>query len=135
MLQDQRATLWKLLTCKTVSTFGTIRMTDTTSDAIEVAKRYLEANLEARVSLDQLATEVGLSRFHFAHKFKYETGLTPLQYHLTKRIEKATELLRAGKTVVEVAQLLGFSDDSHLSRHFKRITGRTPGSVERETDS
>ena len=90
---------------------------------------YIEEHLEATLTLEQMAAAAHLSACHFARRFKAATGLPPHQYVLTRRVERAKELLRAGTDVslAEVALRAGFSDQSQLSRHFKRLVGVTPG--------
>ena len=66
---------------------------------------------------------------HFARQFKAATGLPPHQFVITRRVERAKELLQAGTdlSLAEVALRAGFSDQSQFSRHFKRLVGVTPG--------
>jgi AraC family transcriptional regulator len=88
---------------------------------------HVEANLVADLSLAELAEAVHLSPFHFAKLFKATTGLSPHQYVLRRRVESARELLTTtALPVAEVAARVGFSDQSHLSRHTKRLLGTTP---------
>ena len=70
-----------------------------------------------------------LSPYHFARQFKAATGLPPHQYVIARRVERAKQLLQAGTglSLAEVAADAGFSDQSQLSRHFKRLVGVTPG--------
>lgn len=85
----------------------------------------LEANLE-NFSLSEAANRYGLDKFKFLRLFKQETGLTPNNYIILKRIEKCKELLRTGGDLLEIAVETGFYDATHLCRHFKKITGVTP---------
>ena len=79
------------------------------------------------LSLAELSACAHLSSYHFARLFKQSTGLPPHEYIIRQRIEKAKRLLLAGRmTVGEVAQAVGFFDNSNLYRHFKRLTGTTP---------
>jgi AraC family transcriptional regulator len=89
---------------------------------------YIMENLEGSPTLEQMAAAVHLSHDHFARQFKASTGLTPHQYVIARRIERAQHLLRADDEVglAEVALRVGFSDQSHFSFHFKRIVGVTP---------
>src|SRR5262249_61776476 len=70
-----------------------------------------------------------LSASHFARQFKAATGLPPHQYVIARRVERARQLLQAGTdlSLAEVAVHAGFSDQSQLSHHFKRLVGVTPG--------
>ncbi len=99
-----------------------------TADIHRRSLEYLNDRLDEKVSLSALADEFNLSPFHFARMFKQATGFPPHEYQLQLRIARARELLRsdAGKTVVEIACELGFADESHFRRHFRRIVGTTP---------
>jgi AraC family transcriptional regulator len=90
---------------------------------------YIEEHLDGGPSLAQLAEVVRLNPYHFARQFKAATGLPPHQYVILRRVERARYLLQAGTdlSLAEVALLVGFSDQSQLSHHFKRLVGVTPG--------
>lgn len=95
--------------------------------AVRVACEYLRANLAGQPSLDDLAAQARLSRFHLLRVFRRATGLPPHQYLLNLRVEQARVLLRRGAPPAQVAVSVGFADQSHLNRHFKRHVGSTPG--------
>jgi AraC family transcriptional regulator len=90
---------------------------------------YIMENLEGSPTQEQMAAVAHLSPYHFARQFKAATGLSPHQYVIARRVERAQHLLRADDEVclAQVAFRLGFFDQSHFSLHFKRITGVTPG--------
>jgi AraC family transcriptional regulator len=90
---------------------------------------YLRANLAENIALAELAKLAGLSSFHFARSFRNAMGLAPHQYLIRLRVERARELLQQkqrGKSLAAVAAEVGFCDQSHLCRHFRRIVGVTP---------
>ncbi len=87
---------------------------------------YIEDNLGEALGLGDLAASVGLSVYHFARLFKASTGRTPHGHVIVRRIERAKLLLGRAETVAEVAAEVGFSDQSHFTRHFKRLVGVTP---------
>lgn len=88
---------------------------------------YLEENLHRRVAVGELAEAVGLSESWFAHAFKRETGQTPLQWQMRRRIERAQRLLaEPAIPVAEIAAATGFADQAHLTRVFRSLTGSTP---------
>jgi AraC family transcriptional regulator len=98
-------------------------------------RRTLEliaARLDARLTVDTLALEVGLSPAHFARAFKETMGRAPHQYLLSQRLEHARRLLdQPGARLAEVAQRTGFADQAHFTRLFKRTYGLPPGALMR----
>jgi len=89
---------------------------------------FIQANLAGDLSLAQLATVVGLSPCHFARLFSGCVGLPPHQYIIRCRVELARSLLcQRFSSLADVAVRVGFCDQSHLSRHFTRQYGLTPG--------
>jgi AraC-like DNA-binding protein len=94
--------------------------------AVERAMTYLRERFNEPVSLDQLAAACSVSRFHLVHAFTREAGLAPHAYQLHVRVEHARGLLQKGLSPAAVAANLGFADQSHFTRHFKRIMQVTP---------
>src|SRR5262245_24840880 len=90
---------------------------------------YVEEHLDGSPTLEQLAAVARLSPNYFVSQFKRATGLPPHQYVIMRRVERAKQLLLAGTdlALAEVAAHAGFSDQSQLSHHFKRLVGVTPG--------
>lgn len=93
-------------------------------------RRAIEAirdQLEAGISLAEIAEAAGVSTSHFAALFRASTGLAPHQYLIRCRVERAKELLACEDvSLAQVAARAGFCDQSHLTRHFKRLVGLTP---------
>ena len=117
---------------------GTDRKEPASSAGLAAAIRHrcvemMEDRLYENVSLAELAGEFRLSPFHFARLFKEATGFPPHEYQLQLRVRRAQKLLlqTPRRTVAEIACELGFADESHLRRHFKRIVGMTPGQFRR----
>jgi len=98
-------------------------------------RRVLEliaAALDARLTIERLAREVGLSPAHFARAFKETMGRAPHQYLLALRLERARRLLETTQaTLSDIAQRTGFADQAHFTRLFKRVFGTTPGALAR----
>jgi AraC family transcriptional regulator len=91
---------------------------------------YVQAYLDQEITLEAMAALVHLSPYHFARKFKETTGIPPYQYVLHCRVERAKTLLAAGKdSIGDVAQMVGFANQSHLTRHIKSTLGVTPGEL------
>jgi AraC family transcriptional regulator len=96
---------------------------------LRAVMEYVEDHLDTSPTLEQMAAIARLSVYHFARQFRRATGLPPHQYVITRRVERARQLLLAGTdlSLAEVALSAGFSDQSHFCRHFKRLVGVTPG--------
>jgi AraC family transcriptional regulator len=98
-------------------------------------RRVLElinAALDARLTVETLAREVGLSPAHFARAFKETLGRAPHQYLLALRLERARRLIETSNAgLSDIAQRTGFADQAHLTRLFKRAFGTTPGALAR----
>ena len=91
---------------------------------------HISSNLDRNISIEELAEMAGLSVHHFARAFKQTVGLPPHSYILQRRIEQAKQMLRTTKRPLsEIALSLGFSDQSHLARHFRRMTGLPPSAA------
>lgn len=89
---------------------------------------FIEANLTGDLSLQALAAEAGVSRVHFVRQFKQLTGLSPHQYVLRRRVERAAALLKEREACLKALALeVGFSSQSHLTAAFRRVYGTTPG--------
>jgi AraC family transcriptional regulator len=96
------------------------------------AKEVMNASLGKDISIAQLASECGLSSSHFARAFKQATGRPPHRWLLERRLEVAQDrLLNSQMSLQEIANACGFSDQSHLSRAFKRMVGTSPGAWRR----
>lgn len=100
--------------------------------AVERARAYLHAHLAEAVTLDDLTRASGAgSRFHLVRTFSEAIGVPPHTYQLQLRISRGRELVAAGAPVVEAAARLGFADQSHFTRHFRRLLGVAPGAFAR----
>ncbi len=93
---------------------------------VEKARAYMCCRVAEKLSLSQVSRHVGLEKSYFCRLFKQTTGETPMRFYLKQKIEFSKELLDAGRRNAEVAGTVGFSDEFHFSRRFKKITGMTP---------
>ncbi|MCA0458230.1 MAG: AraC family transcriptional regulator [Chloroflexi bacterium] len=96
-------------------------------DALRDAKDYLHAHYAEDVSLEQLAQAVYLSPFHLSRLFRERLSLPPHMYLNQIRINRTKTLLNTDMPLMAVAQSVGYADQSHLSKAFKRVVGITPG--------
>jgi AraC family transcriptional regulator len=88
---------------------------------------YIESNLNNQLSLVALARIAHMSAFHFGRYFRSSTGLTPHQYVMHRRIDRAKQLLRDPRlTIAEVAFDCGFATQAHLTAVFRKLAGSTP---------
>lgn len=94
---------------------------------------YILDNIESTLSLDELASKCQMSPGYFCRLFKSRTGATPHQYILSKRVEKACNMLKnSSPSICEVAYSSGFSSQSHMTAIFKKTIGFTPKSYRAE---
>ena len=93
-----------------------------------IARDYIHEHLRENIKLDDLAASVGLSRYHFARRFRQSTGITPHEFVLRQRVARAqTMLQRTSVPLADVAFACGFADQSYMTRVFKKRMGVTPG--------
>ncbi|MNJ46281.1 HTH-type transcriptional regulator YesS [compost metagenome] len=95
------------------------------------ARDYLHANLERDIGLEDLAQACGIDRFRLTRAFKAAFGIAPHAYLIQLRLARARRLLAQGQTPAEVAMALGFADQSHLGRWFRRAYQLTPADYRR----
>ncbi len=94
---------------------------------LQTVQEYIHAHLDQNIALSDLAAVANLSEFHFARLFKLTTGLPPYRFVIHQRVERAKLLILEGRlSLAQIAFDVGFSDQSQLSRHFKKIVGVTP---------
>jgi AraC family transcriptional regulator len=92
------------------------------------------AHLADGFSLIRLAREAGMSEFHFSRAFKRTTGLTPSEYFIHLRLEKARRLLReTNRSAIEIGLDVGYTSPSHFARIFRREVGISPSEYRRLT--
>ncbi|MFL9871238.1 AraC family transcriptional regulator [Paraburkholderia megapolitana] len=94
---------------------------------VERMKTRMLDELTAPLDLSELASTVGLSKFHAARIFTREVGMAPHAWRNQVRLSRARDALRAGMSATEVAATSGFTDQSHFNRHFKKASGVSPG--------
>jgi AraC-like DNA-binding protein len=91
---------------------------------------YIDSHLAEKLHLEELANLAGFSVHHFARAFRHSVGMSPHHYILQRRLQQAKRMLRETElSVAEIALSAGFSDQSHLTRHFRRLTGLPPSAA------
>ncbi|MBF2009462.1 MAG: helix-turn-helix transcriptional regulator [Chlorogloeopsis fritschii C42_A2020_084] len=94
---------------------------------LQQVREYINEHLDRDIKLSEIAAIAQMSQYHFLRLFKQSMGVTPHQYILQCRIDKAKYLLRHSQlSIADIAVRVGFCDQSHLTRYFKRIVGVTP---------
>jgi AraC-like DNA-binding protein len=99
---------------------------------VRLARDYLETNLGRNVTLNELARVAELSAFRLSRMFASVIGVPPHVYQTARRVERAKVLLRGGRSAAEVALEVGFFDQSHLNRHFKRLVGVSSAAYQKQ---
>lgn len=94
---------------------------------VKKAQQIMRSNLHRKLPLDEIASSVEVSVWWFCHIFRSETGMSPIQYLKTLRIERARYLLQTSTlSFRDITRGVGLQDDSHFARDFKKIYGKPP---------
>ena len=96
------------------------------SPPVQRARDCIMDQLAEPLSLGELASSSGLSRYQLIRHFKHRYGQTPHAYQIDQRINRAKQLLKRGEPIADVALQLGFADQSHFQRQFKQRLATTP---------
>ena len=99
---------------------------DDISKELDIIKNEIIGNPELDLSIDHMSQKVNISSYHLIRKFSNENGLTPHKFQMQCRVRKAQQFLKQGYKVVDVAHMVGFCDQSHLDRVFKKQVGISP---------
>jgi len=126
-------TMARALALQIIRRRSTARFTDAprrmfmSARQLRAATDYIESHIGQDLSLENLSAAAAMSPFRFARAFKKATGQSPRQYVITRRIERSKELLRMHhRDIAEIANLVGFSTQSHFTSLFHRHCGITP---------
>ncbi len=104
------------------------------SRSVARAMHYIHTHFAEDIELTDVAAAARVSQYHLSRLFKQTTGVTPHQYLIGVRVDNARALLSAGagkRALAALATAVGFADQSHLTRHMKRLLGVTPGELSR----
>lgn len=96
------------------------------------ARDYILSNLDQKLTVDSISQTANMSKYHFIRLFNQQFGMTPHQYVLNCRINRARQALEMGNSVFDTAVDLGFADVSHFNRKFKKTFGITPRQYQRQ---
>ncbi len=90
-------------------------------------RRYIEGHFKENITLEQLARMAHFSKYHMAHSFSRQYGISPINYLIRRRIEESKHLLRdTNHSMSEISSMLGFSSPSYFSQSFKKLVGLSP---------
>ncbi|WP_410511362.1 AraC family transcriptional regulator [Paenibacillus sp. BR2-3] len=101
-------------------------MPDIIDRQIDQAIRWISLQFHQHISIDQMASTLGYHRAHLSKAFKQKTGMSPKQYLMKVRMDKAKELLGGSLTIDHVSSSVGFNDALYFSRQFHRWSGISP---------
>lgn len=114
----------QLLNC--LDSLDNASLSYSTEPFINSAKKQIECYPERKLSIDEMAHSLYISKYHFIRSFKQAVGLTPHQFQIQNRVRKAQHMLNDIDSITEVALTTGFCDQSHFIKHFERYVGLTP---------
>lgn len=92
---------------------------------IHKAKDMIHANLGQVLKLDEISGELQLSKFQLIRLFKARTGISPYQYFLNCKVERAKQVIERSKDIYAAVAACGFVDLTHMNKHFKSVYGTT----------
>jgi AraC-like DNA-binding protein len=96
-------------------------------------RELLDEHITEGITLDEAARLVHAHPAHLVRAFSGTYGIAPHQYLMSRRVDRARRLLLDGRPPGEVATVTGFYDQSHLTRHFRKLVGVTPGRYSRDS--
>ena len=105
---------------------GSVRRAFGVGNEVARSIKYLASHLDQKVTIDEVASQVGMSRAVFHRKFKQATSMSPIQFVKSMRLNRAAMRIAEGKNVSEAALEVGYVSPSQFSREFKRVYGESP---------
>ena len=122
----------RLMNAHSTATFGAPRRNHCLSRLeLNRIRAFVEENMEESIKVADMARLACLSPNHFALQFRQTTNLSPYQYVIAARVERAKRLLRSDTSIAEIALSCGFSHQEHLTRVFGKMLGVSPGAYRR----
>lgn len=102
-------------------------MNELTPEQLRQALVYIQEHLTEEISLEAIANDLDMSRYHFSRLFKQSMGVSPYHYVLQQRVERAKQLLKQKElSITDIALECGFANQTHLNKHFRQLTGMSP---------
>ena len=95
---------------------------------------FINDSIDTKFTLENLASNVNLSKYHFLRLFKKEFGLTPHAFIVNERLNRANSLIQSGLSISEASIQVGFNDQSHFARNFKKYFGYTPSLLQKNSN-
>lgn len=132
--QDERLSEWltEMIDRSSVQRRPQSATTPRDDRALRMAIEMLADQPERNVSLDDLAAAVGVGKFRLVRLLRERTGLPPHALQIAHRVRMARRLLETGQPIADAALAVGFADQSHLHRHFRRTLGMTPAQYQQQ---
>ncbi|MEL6580332.1 MAG: AraC family transcriptional regulator [Cyanobacteria bacterium J06621_12] len=97
------------------------------SHKLKQALQYIHQNLDGNIKINDIAMLLGISQYYFCRLFRESTGIAPYRYVIQQRVSKAKQLIEEDKlSLLDVAIECGFSSQSQMTHHFRRLVGVTP---------
>lgn len=122
-----------LLVSRCAAKQPTFDRTGSVKPVVRRLREFIADCFAENITLKQLSSLANLSPYHLNRVFSAEYGLPPHAFQTQLRIARAKRLLREGTPISDVAVQTGFADQSHLTRHFKRLVRMTPGQYQRDS--
>ena len=111
---------------RTCASSKTVEERDVVPEAVSRVREYIDAHCAQQLSIEELSSVSGVSPFHLNRIFCAEVGMAPHAYQMHRRIERSKRMLREHHPIADTALEMGFADQSHFSKFFRRIVGTTP---------
>ena len=121
----------KVVFSKYISKNEFLKIDETTQISKEF-KKYIEKNISSKLTLTDISNVLGFSPYHIIRVCKQDFGLSANAYIVNKRVHRAKKLISEGVDIIDVANEVGFYDQSHLTNVFKKVFAITPKAYQKD---